>query len=269
MEYKAKVNNSTARNLYQLGSVTPYQTMYQQEPDISNLCQFKFYDWCYYREETAKFPFPSQVLGRVLGPSDGVGNEMAVWILRVDGRIVFRQTARPLTDNELNSQLENARRKAFDVAIKRKLGDLIHLPEKVEEPSEWFYLGDVGDGLEIPDTNNESYDLLVNSEVILPHQDKQQHAVVLGRHKKDDDTMIGRNDNNPALNTAVYDVQFQDGAIKQYSANIIAENLYSQVDMEGHTSLVLESIVDHRKDESALKKEDKYFRTKQGQRRLH
>lgn len=268
MEYKAKVNNSTARNLYQLGSLTPYQTIYQREPDISNLCQFKFYDWCYYREETAKFPFPSQVLGRVLGPSDGVGNEMAVWIIRVDGRIISRQTARPLTDDEVNSPLEIARRKAFDEAIKRKLGDSIHLPEKSNEASEWLYLGDVGDGLEIPDTDNESYDLLVNSEVILPHQDRHQHAVVLGRHKKDDGTEIGRTDHNPALNTAVYDVKFPDGAIKQYSANIIAENLYSQVDMDGHTSLVLESIVDHRKDETAIKNEDKYFRTKQGQRRL-
>jgi len=74
------------------------------------LCQFRFYDWCYYREETAKFPFPSQVLGRVLGPSEGIGNEMAVWILRVDGRIISRQTTRSLTSEEWNNPLENARR---------------------------------------------------------------------------------------------------------------------------------------------------------------
>ena len=74
--------------------------------------------------------------------------------------------------------------------------------------------------------------------------------------------MVGRQDDNPMLNTAVYDVQFPDGAIKQYSANTIAENLYAQVDIDGHTSLVLEAIVDHRTDEEAIKKENKFFKTK-------
>ena len=34
---------------------------------------------------------------------------------------------------------------------------------------------------------------------------------------------------NPFLNTLVYDVQFPDGEIKEYVANVIAENIYSQV----------------------------------------
>ena len=88
MEYKARVNNVTATSLYQLGTVTPYQTIYKTEPDTNNLCQFRFYDWGYYQEETAKFPFPSQILGRVLWTCEDVWNEMAVWILRVDGRII-------------------------------------------------------------------------------------------------------------------------------------------------------------------------------------
>ena len=224
--------------------------------------------WCYHREEVARLPFPSQVLGRVLGPSDDIGNEMAVWILQVDGRIISRQTARPLTLDGLNSPLEDARRKAFDIAIKRKLEDAIQLPEEEEESDPWAYLGDVGDGEEIPDTDDDDYDVLVNAEVILPHQDKQHHAVVLGRHRKEDDTMVGRQGENPILNTAVYDVRFPDGAVKQYSANIIAENLYAQVDIDGHTSLVLGAIVDHRTYERALKKEDKFFKTKQRQRKL-
>ena len=268
MEYKARVNNATARNLYQLGSVTPYQTVYKEEPDISNLCIFPFYEWCYYREETSKFPFPSQVLGRVLGPAEDIGNEMAVWILRVDGRVIARQTARPLTRDELNSPLEKARRTAFDIAIKRKLGDSIHLPEKEDEPEDWLYLGDVGDGKQIPDTDDDMYDALVNAEVILPHQDKQHHAVVLGRHKLTDGSAVGRNDVNPMLSTAVYDVRFPDGAIKQYAANIIAENLYSQVDLDGHEVLVLDSIIDHRKNSDAVLKKDQYFYTNTGQRRL-
>ena len=99
-EHCAKVNNVTAKNLFQLQSQTPHFSVFHEEPDISNLCQFEFYDWCYFREHTASFPFPSEVLGRVLGPSDNVGNEMAQWILRADGRIVSRHPCRPLTDDE-------------------------------------------------------------------------------------------------------------------------------------------------------------------------
>ena len=131
-EYQAGVNNSTARDLYQLVSTTPYHTVYHQELDISNICLFKFYDWYYYREQKAKFPYPSQILGRVLGSFEDVGNGMSQWILRVDGRIHSQQTVRPLTHEELWSPLEIARRKAFDAAIKQKLGDSITIPEKRE-----------------------------------------------------------------------------------------------------------------------------------------
>ncbi len=62
-------------------SITPYQTIYRREPDTSYICRFKFYDWYYYFEQTAKFQFPSQLLGRILGPSEDVGNEIAQWIL--------------------------------------------------------------------------------------------------------------------------------------------------------------------------------------------
>ena len=267
VEYKARINNVTARNLYQLGSMTPYQTIYQKEPDISNLCQFGFYDWCYYREETAKFPFPSQVLGRVLGPSDGVGNEMSQWILRVDGRVIARQTARPLTQDELSNPLEQARRRAFDLAIARKLGDSIRLPDESEDPEGWTP-EDIGIDSTAPETDNDDYDVLINSEVILPHQDKNVHAVVIGRHRDNQGRTIGTQDKNPILNTAVYDVQFPDGATKQYAANTIAENLYSQVDLDGHVHLMIDSIVDHRKTGEAVKRANQYFTTNSGRKKL-
>jgi hypothetical protein len=40
--------------------------------------------------------------------------------------------------------------------------------------------------------------------------------------------------------------------MERYTANIIAENLYSQCDSEGHSFLVLYEIVDHAKDHSAV-----------------
>ena len=45
--------------------------------------------------------------------------------------------------------------------------------------------------------------------------------------------------NNPILNTRVYDVMFPDGAVCQYAASIIADNIYSQVDSNVYHTLLL------------------------------
>ena len=66
----------------------------------------------------------------------------------------------------------------------------------------------------------------------------------------------------------MYDVRFPDGAIKQYAANIIAENLYTQVDHEGHRYLMLDAIVDHKKLPEAVSVKDQYFTTNTGRRKF-
>ena len=43
------------------------------------------------------------------------------------------------------------------------------------------------------------------------------------------------------------------------SANVIAENMYSQCDIDGNQYLLLDSIIDHRSDQSAVKDHDKYI----------
>eukprot|EP00980_Cylindrotheca_fusiformis_P000803 scaffold196_cov113-Cylindrotheca_fusiformis.AAC.4 len=39
----------------------------------------------------------------------------------------------------------------------------------------------------------------------------------------------------PERNTMSYDVEFDDGMVKEYSANVIAEELFNQTDDEGFT----------------------------------
>lgn len=58
------------------------------------------------------------------------------------------------------------RRKTFGIAIKRKLGDSIPLPEKEDKPSDLLYLGYVGDGSEILNIDDDMYNTLINEEVI-------------------------------------------------------------------------------------------------------
>ena len=45
----------------------------------------------------------------------------------------------------------------------------------------------------------------------------------------------------------------------EYTANVIAENMYSQCNPDGQQFLLLSCIVDHKKDESALDKSNQTF----------
>ena len=80
IERRARINNLTAKNVFSLHGTSPHTDLTGEEGDISALCQFKWYDWCYFRKNRERFPFNREVLGRVLGPSTGEGNEMSQWV---------------------------------------------------------------------------------------------------------------------------------------------------------------------------------------------
>ena len=282
-ERRARIHNVTPRDLFQLNGNTPTMATFGIQGDISNISQFRWYDWCYFRQEgKALFPQQKIQLGRVLGPSKNEGNEMAQSVLLQNGSVVPRRTLRPLTVSELHSETEKAKRQHFDDAISKLFGDSLSWPEK-PLPSE-SELKDflVEDDEETPPIHHEDpvdstgkaiyekpfSDMLIHAEVLLPQGEDIKSARVIGRSKTNDGTVLGNYDPNPLLNSIVYDVEFPDGAIKQYAANIIAQNMYSQVDSDGHQSQLLEAIIDYSKDDNAVHKSDKYTVTRSGRRRL-
>ena len=76
---------------------------------------------------------------------------------------------------------------------------------------------------------------------------------------------LGTQNPNPLLDTATYEVKFDDGEVDTYTANIIAEHIYSQVDDDGYNYYVFDEIIDHRYDETALFEEEAKY-TKGGQK---
>jgi hypothetical protein len=92
VERRARINNLTAKSLFQLHGMNAHTALTGEEGDISNLSEYKWYDWCYYREQKEKFPYPREILGRVLGPATGAGNEMSQWVLKSNGNVVPRRT---------------------------------------------------------------------------------------------------------------------------------------------------------------------------------
>ena len=93
------------------------------------------------------------------------------------------------------------------------------------------------------------------------------HAKVIGQSKDEDGNIVGTYDDNPYANTMVHDVEFPDGEVKEYAAsNVIAENMYAQVDANGYSHTMLDSIVDYKKSSDAVEQNDMFITTKNGTR---
>ena len=73
---------------------------------------------------------------------------------------------------------------------------------------------------------------------------------------------IGRASNTPMLDTRRYEVEFLDGEIVVYTANIIAENLLPQGDKEGHCQMMIYEIVYHQVMVEAIPKNEGTFITR-------
>ena len=109
---------------------------------------------------------------------------------------------------------------------------------------------------------------MIQAELILSQVDKLRMAKVSGRTVGPDGKTIGTFHDTPIFNSIVYDVEFPDVEVKEYAANVIAKNMLSQVDNEGFTLTLLDSIFDFKQNKQAVSKDDQYTTTKRGGRRL-
>ena len=113
-----------------------------------------------------------------------------------------------------------------------------------------------------------AYDKLFNTKVNIQNGDRVQHGKVVGRSSDPEGNLVGHYHDNPMLNTYSYDVEFSDGLVREYAANIIAENMVSQVDEEGYSLIMLDSIIDYKRDPAVvLSNDDGYVVTRRGVKR--
>ena len=92
----------------------------------------------------------------------------------------------------------------------------------------------------------------------------EQLARIMQCSLNEDSRHVGQYDENPILNTAIYDIEFPDCTTKDYGASIIAENILNQVDQDGYHSQMLEGILDHHKEDSAVSMDNKWTTTRRG-----
>ena len=80
-----------------------------------------------------------------------------------------------------------------------------------------------------------------------------------------DGKVTGTYDDNPILNTVLYEVEFPDRQVREYAANVIVENMLTQVDSDGSTLTMMKRIVDFKMDPAvAVSKDEKYLIRKSG-----
>ncbi len=280
VERRARINNMTAKNLFQLHGLTPHTATLYEDSDISNLCRYSWFEWCYYREKSNQFPLQQEVLGRVLGPASGEGNEMSQWILKGNGRVVPRRSVRPLRKEEILSEVEKQKRAVFDALIERRWGSSVNPPPEevdatdpdgdsmdLEEKLPQDIMEDVIDANGRLLNQQPVYDLMINAEVSLQKDGELQHGTVKRRSLGPDGRTCGTYDTNPILNSVIYDVEFSDGQVREYSANLIAENMFAQIDDEGYVTPLLDGIIDAKSDSNAVTKSDGWVATNSGQKR--
>ena len=114
--------------------------------------------------------------------------------------------------------------------------------------------------------DREEFDAYIGAQVVLPSKDGESQVLtkVISRKRDADGKVVGKGNSNPILDTRIYQVEFPDGAVAEYSANIIAENILSQVDSDGYTHNFLSETLGHRSNSEAVMVEDGLIHSKSG-----
>ena len=219
---------------------------------------------------------------------------MSYWILPISCRPISCNTVQRLTNVEKKTDDWKRQMDDFEEKVQERLkisdDGTNHLPDEIrnwnsfsiidEDPEfieEWnriinnsTLLHGNDDMIEkINDDKSENDNIGLNSmrdpylhmEVGLPRGDDDRlvHAKVKSRAVDVDGNPMGIGNNNPLLDTRVYEVEFVDGTTEKLTANIIAENLLAQVDEEGHRQLLLDEIIDHSVNDEAITMENAYY----------
>ena len=65
----------------------------------------------------------------------------------------------------------------------------------------------------------------------------------------------------------MYDIEFDDGAIKKYLANIITMNIMDQLSDNSHEPMSVKHIIDIKRENNALKKDQQIVNTPIGEKK--
>ena len=102
----------------------------------------------------------------------------------------------------------------------------------------------------------EAGDNYVGVDLLFPKGGTMTRGRVTSRKRDADGNPKGRANANPILDTHEYTVIFEDDDVTKLTANLIAESMYAQCDPDGNQYVLLESLHDHQRLDTALRLSD-------------
>ena len=102
--------------------MTSHEATFGEQGDISNICNFVWYQWVYYRTPNSP-PAAKECLGLVLVPIKNEGSEIPHAVLPSNATIAPQRLIRLISISELNSETEQHKSETFNNIIKENLGD--------------------------------------------------------------------------------------------------------------------------------------------------
>jgi hypothetical protein len=275
-EWVSDIRSLTAHPTASLDGRVPAEKMTGNTPDISEYLHYDWYEYVWYHNPVEGFPENRRQLGRWLGVAHKVGQPMCYWILTKKGTVLSRTTVQPMTLDERRRPEEQMLMADLDAEIKAKLGDSVNSADVDDGDPDEIFGEALDEGLlderfqrkEADDFTPDSLDEYLTMKLLMPRGDEMLRAKVTGRKRNLNGDPVGIANSNPILDTREYEVEFPDGSTEIYMANTIAENMYAQVDDEGHEFLFMQEIADHKKDGSAVSRDDMFVRSANGQQRM-
>lgn len=269
--YECEILALTARNKDERSA---YEIVTGDTPDISEYVDFGFYDSVWFRDQPKDDG--KSYLGRWLGVSHCIGSAMCYFVINSNGAIESRTSVQPLSDTDQHSSDIAERIKELDEGIAKRLGDPPNFLTDdannliLQEDESLFDDGiDPNDETRMIDEDHliyspDAYDPYIGVEILLPEGGDQVRATVPKRVKGNDGQPIGKSNTNPILDSRLYEVEYSSGCVEQIQANIIAQNMFAQIDSEGRRYMLIKEISDHKKDNTAMLQGDNIIIGKNG-----
>jgi hypothetical protein len=234
--------------------------------EISTIAECDWYEWLKFHDSVSKIQ-----LGRDLGAAIDIGLIMVHKILKANGQVMYRTSVRSLMPDDIHSPSELKECEAFDAVIEEKNGSpmtqadfkdyagfvspTFECYEDDEVPaSKMMDIDDVKDKDDV-----DTYDQYDGAQVRVTIGDGILTGKVIRRKHEIYGTLKGRANSNPMLDTSTYEIELPADCSGEYTANVIAENMYAQCDEEGNQFNLMVSIVDHKTDGHVIDRADRYI----------
>jgi hypothetical protein len=201
---------------------------------------FGFYDLVWFKENIGLW---ETQLGRFLDVDHAVGSLMSYKILPRSGIPISRTTVQRVTELEKSTEANKARIISYDNVIAERFNEE-RLAKNGDKPDPTAWAGIIEmdpdfaeefantfDNPDVPEADDEfdpdSFDTYLNMGLSLDRRPgvEPESARVTKRLRDKDGNPVGTANDNPILDTRLYEVKYLDGHKAALSANAITESL--------------------------------------------